>query len=177
MFKISLKLLLIITLLLTPQKETNKLVNNKVKTNYQYTSNNKYNYKEAPIGTLIINKINLKKELYDINSKNNTIEKNITILKGSIDPSYNNSIFFIAAHSGSGKLAFFKNLEQLQINDKIILIYKNKKYTYHVNKIWEQKKSSYIDVYKNTKKQLILTTCSPTDKNKQLIINSIIKES
>lgn len=177
MGKITLKLLLIITLLLRPPEETNKLVNNKAKIDYQYTTNNKYNYKDTPIGILIINKINLKKELYDINSTNNTIEKNITILKGSIDPSYNNSILFIAAHSGSGKLAFFKNLNQLQINDEIILIYKNKKYTYHVNKIWEQEKSSYIDVYKNTKKQLVLTTCSPTNKNKQLIISSIIKES
>lgn len=177
MCKISLKLLLIVTLLLTSPEESNELIDTKVKTNYHYTTHNKYNYKETPIGTLIINKINLKKELYDINSKNNTIEKNVTILKGSIDPSYNNSIFFIAAHSGNGKLAFFKNLDKLQINDEIILIYKNNKYTYHVNEILEQEKSSYIDVYKNTKKQLVLTTCSPTDKNKQLIINSTIKES
>ena len=65
------------------------------------------NNNDNSIGYLKINKINLKEKLYNINSKENNIEKNITILKGSILPDKDNSIIFIAAHSGTGKIAYF----------------------------------------------------------------------
>ena len=39
------------------------------------------NNNDNSIGYLKINKINLKEKLYNINSKENNIEKNITILK------------------------------------------------------------------------------------------------
>jgi sortase A len=136
---------------------------------------NKTNNKE--IGTIIIPKINLEKPLYSINSKENTIEKNVTILKESIMPNQSNSILFIAAHSGTGKIAYFEELDQLTINDQIIIIYNKKKYLYIVKEIWEEKKNGYINVNKELQKQLVLTTCSPTKKNTQLIINCTLKES
>lgn len=132
---------------------------------------------EQPIGTLIINKININKPLYQLSSTKNNIEENITILDGSIEPNKENSIMFIAAHSGTSKIAFFNNLNQLQINDEIILYYNNVKYLYAVKNIWETKKDGNIEIIKDTRNQLILTTCSTTSKTKQLIINCIKKES
>ena len=129
--------------------------------------------KENHIGKLIIEKINLNNLLYPINSSKNNIEQNVTILKNSEEPSNNNSIMFIAAHSGTGKIAYFKNLDKLQINDIIKLEYKNIKYTYQIKDIWEVKKTGTINVEKENNIQLILTTCSPNKKNYQLIINSI----
>ena len=129
------------------------------------------------IGKLIIEKININKELYNINNINNNVEKNITILKESIMPDKNNSIVFIAAHSGTGEIAYFNELDKLEINDEIILIYNNKKYKYIVKEIWEEKKNGYINVNKEKEKQLILTTCSPNKDKYQLIINCIEKES
>lgn len=129
------------------------------------------------IGTLIIKKINLKEDLYPINSTENTIEKHITILKETIFPTQENSIVFLAAHSGTGKIAYFEKLDELQEQDEIILIYKQKKYHYQVKDIWEEKKNGYINVNKDNQDQLILTTCHPTKNNYQLIINCIKKES
>lgn len=130
--------------------------------------------KESPIGYLIINKINLYEELYDINSKNNNIEKHVTILKESSFPTTKNSTIFIAAHSGTGKIAYFNNLNQLSVNEKIILKYKDKTYTYMIKNIWETKKNGTINVPKENTNQLVLTTCSPTKDGYQLIINSIL---
>ena len=129
------------------------------------------------IGKLIIKKININHQLYEMNSEENTIEKNISILKESIFPDQEESIMILAAHSGEGKIAYFEELDQLEINDEIILIYKENKYTYKVKDIWEEKKNGYINVNKENSKQLILTTCSPKKSNYQLVVNCIEKES
>lgn len=87
-------------------------------------------------------------------------------------PEQDNSIIFLAAHSGTGNIAFFKHLDKLKEGDKIDLKYKDTIYRYQIDKIWEEKKNGYIHINKENKKQLILTTCSPQDDSKQLIINS-----
>ena len=128
-----------------------------------------YNYLE-------IKKINLKQPFYEINDKNNTIEKNIEILKESIMPDKDNSIVIIAAHSGEGDIAYFNNLTELTINDELLLSYNNKIYKYYIKEIYEEDKTGYINVNKEKEKQLILTTCHPNKPNKQLVINAIKKE-
>lgn len=131
--------------------------------------------KEIPIGKLIIKKININENLYSIDSPQNNIEQHVTILSPSKEPTTKNSTIFIAAHSGAGKIAYFKNLDKLTQNDQITLIYKNITYTYIVKNIWEDKKTGSITVPKENTNQLILTTCSPTKENYQLIINCIAK--
>lgn len=143
----------------------------KIKVNIRNQENN------DQIGSIIINKLNINKPLYKINSNKNNIEENITILKESIPPKEDNSILIIAAHSGTGPIAFFNELNKLEINDEIIIKYDNKEYKYFVKDIWEEKKNGYININKEPQKQLILTTCSPTKDDYQLIINCIIKES
>lgn len=128
---------------------------------------------EQPIGKLIINKINLKEDLYPISSKENNIEKHVTILSPSKEPSEKNTTIFIAAHSGTGQIAYFKDLNKLSINDQVTLIYNDITYTYKVKNIWEDKKIGTITVPKENTNQLILTTCSPTKENYQLIINCL----
>ena len=123
-------------------------------------------------GMLIINKINLKEELFPINSSENTIEKHVSILKESTT-----NLMIIAAHSGIGPLAYFQELDKLELNDEIILIIENKKYIYKVKDIWEEKKTGYISFNRENTKQLILTTCSPNKEGYQLVINCIEKES
>lgn len=128
------------------------------------------------IGNIIIDKINLDMPLYNINSKNNNIEKNVTILKESILPPSKESIIFLAAHSGTSKISYFDNLDKLNIDDTIILTINNKKYTYQIKNIYKQKKNGYININKDKENQLILTTCDPNNDKYQLIINSIKKE-
>ena len=97
-------------------------------------TNNTINYpkfiikeKTNKIGYLQIDSIKIKEPIYEINSKENNIEEHVTILKESILPENDNSIVFIAAHSGTGNIAYFKNLDKLNINDLIILKINNKK--------------------------------------------------
>lgn len=138
---------------------------------------NKKNINSDIIGTIEIKKINLKEQLYKKESKKNNIEENITILQESTYPSNENSILIIAAHSGTGKIAYFERLDELSINDEIIITYNKKKYYYNVIDIFEEKKNGYININKEKKRQLVLTTCSPTKDNIQLIVNCIEKES
>ena len=133
-------------------------------------SNNKT---DNQYGLLIINKINLKEELFPINSNENTIERHVSILKPSVYP----NLMIIAAHSGIGPIAYFQELDKLELNDEIILIIKNKKRIYKVKDIWEEKKNGYININKESNNQLILTTCSPHKDDYQLVINCIEKES
>ena len=123
-------------------------------------------------GLLIINKINLKEELFPINSNENNIERHVSILKESTD-----DLMIIAAHSGIGPIAYFQKLDKLETNDEIILIIENNKTTYKVKDIWEEKKNGYININIEKEKQLILTTCSPNKEGYQLVINCIKKES
>ncbi len=132
---------------------------------------------EEPIGYIKIVKISLEKPLYDKDSKKNNIEENITILKESKYTDEENSILFIAAHSGTGEIAYFNRLDELQIQDEVVINIHNHTYTYQIKDIYEQPKDGYIRGKKEEQKQLVLTTCCPHKDNCQLIINCIEKES
>ncbi len=136
----------------------------------------KINVKNDSIGYIEINKINLKNNLYSINNNKNNVDQNVTILKGSTFPKEKDSTMIIAAHSGTGKVAYFKNINKLKKGDVITLKLYNHKYNYIVQNKWEVVKSGTIIFPIVDKKQLILTTCSPNKENFQLIINCIIKE-
>ena len=159
---IIIELILIPTIIISNSK---RLIINK-----RYTL--QIEYKEIPIGNLIIDKLNINEDIYGINSKKNNIEEHVSILRGSTYP----NLLILAAHSGTGKIAYFKNLDDLKINDEINLTYNNKKNIYIVKDIWEEKKNGKIHI-KNIDNQLILTTCSPNHKGYQLIISCIKKES
>ena len=135
------------------------------------------NHNNDKIGYIKIKTLNINEPLYKIDSEENNVDKHITILKESIFPDKDNSIIFIAAHSGEGKIAYFNELNKLKIDDKVIIKINNKKYTYLVKEMWEEKKNGFINVNKEPENQLILTTCSPIHNNYQLIVNCIEKES
>lgn len=136
----------------------------------------KISLKDDSIGYIYIHKINLKEKLYSINNKKNKVNQNVSILKDSTFPNKKESTMIIAAHSGEGHLAYFKNLNKLEIGDLIKLKLYNRIYTYKVQDKWEEKKTGSIRFPIIDKKQLILTTCSTNKDNYQLIVNCILKE-
>ena len=98
-----------------------------------------------------------------------------TILKESILPNDDkNGIIFLAAHSGSGHLAYFKDLDKLQNGDNVIFTYNNVIYTYQVVDVFEEEKDGDIEISKSNSEQLVLTTCSPHNDDKQLIVDTIL---
>lgn len=118
------------------------------------------------IGTLTINKINLSKDIYDIDNTHNNVDENVTVLNDDIN------LIVLAAHSGPGYIAFFDDLDKLELNDIIKLNFKGKDLEYKVTNIEEQVKDGTIEINKTNKQRLILTTCSKKDKNKQLVITT-----
>ena len=130
------------------------------------------NDKEEYLAILEIPKLNLSKGFYNINSSNNNVNKNITLLKGSTMPNNSGSIIYLAAHSGTGYIAYFKDLNKLSIDDIINIRYQNKTYSYSINDIYETVKNGTITVNHNIHENyLVLTTCSKS-KNQQLVITS-----
>ena len=131
-----------------------------------------YKEKDEYLGILNIPRINLKQGFYSISSKNNNVNRSVTILKESIMPNENGSIVYLVAHSGSGYLAFFKDLNKLEINDIIYLDINNVSYKYSINDIYELDKNGKIMVNHNIHENLlVLSTCSD-NLNKQLVITS-----
>lgn len=116
------------------------------------------------IGTLTINKINLSKDIYDIDNTHNNVDENVTVLNDDTN------LIVLAAHSGPGYIAFFDDLDKLELNDIIKLNFKGKNLEYKVTNIEEQVKDGTIEITKTNKQRLILTTCSKKDKGKQLVI-------
>lgn len=132
-------------------------------------TNTIYNY----IAVLEIPKINLKHGLFDINDKNNTVDKSIEILNESDMPNIKNGILILAGHSGYSQVSFFDNLYKLNDKDLIYIYYKNIKYIYEVSNIERQDKTGKIEFTKSKNTtELILTTCDPNIDKKQLIIKA-----
>ena len=128
--------------------------------------------KVLPIARVIIKDIGVDEGLYDPKSSLNSVDKNVTILEKSILPDNQNSIIFLAAHSGEGSIAYFNDLDKLEIGQEIIIQYKKYNYYYLIDKIFEEEKDGDIEINKTSNQQLVLTTCSKTNYKKQLIINS-----
>ena len=132
--------------------------------------------KKNIIATLEIPKIRLKEDIYKISNQQKDVDKNVVILKNSTFPVENESFVFIAAHSGNGKYAYFNNIDKLSTGDVVKLYYKNKLFTYSVEKSFEIEKDGTLEVTKSSKHALVLTTCSKSDDNKQLVVQATLKE-
>ena len=122
------------------------------------------------IGKLEIPKIGFSRGFVSKTSKDNNVDKNITVLKESTMPDVKGGNLIIAGHSGTGPLAFFNDLYKLNKKDRIYVYYNNKKYAYKIVNIYKQKKTGKIKLYRNKKKTtLTLVTCTNNNKNTQTI--------
>lgn len=130
------------------------------------------------VGMLEIPKIELKKGFLEIDNKENTVSKNVTVIKGSDYPDVDKGNLILAAHSGTSYLSFFRNLYKLDYNDLAYIYYNNVKYTYQVTNIYSQEKTGEIVIYRNREKNtLTLITCTKDNDNLQTIyILDLIKK-
>lgn len=127
--------------------------------------------KEKEIMTISIPKLNISNKIYDVDSRLNNIDKNAIILKGSNMPDKDKGVLLIGAHSGTGKIAYFKNLNKIEIGDEIVINYNNKNYYYKVIEKYLDKKDGSINFNNSpSTKRLILYTCNPNDKNNFLVV-------
>lgn len=129
------------------------------------------------IAVLEIPKISLKKGLYSIGSLENDVSKNIKILEQSDMPDKINGNFILAGHSGTGRIAYFKNLNSLLINDEIYTYYQGKKYSYKVTDKYDIQKTGKLNIKNHFGKQVLtLITCHHKTNKQLIIIAELIKE-
>ena len=122
------------------------------------------------IAYLEIKKINLKQGLVSKNSRYNNVKYNIQMLSPSDYPDKENGNVILAAHSGTGYLAFFKNLYKLKKGDEAKITYKDTIYTYKIVNIYNVPKTGKVRVGRNTQKTcLTLITCTHNSKTEQTV--------
>ena len=141
--------------------------------NSETKTSNDLSISEKYLGVLEIPTINLKKGFFEKNSSLNTISKNVEILEESDMPNIKNGNLVLAAHSGTGRYAFFRNLYKLKINDNAYIYYQGLKYEYEIVKIEYQDKDGTITISKlEQESYLILTTCDQKDKTEHIVITA-----
>ena len=131
--------------------------------------------KEQPVATIEISKINLSQKIYTKNSSLNNVDKNVTILTDFCFQE-DSCLILLAAHSGSSEIAYFKNLDKLEIQDKAILVYQNFKYVYELQKIEIRDKNGHLNLKKENGNFLYLTTCDKKEDNKQDVYIFLLKD-
>lgn len=128
------------------------------------------NYTPNYIAFLEIDKINLRQGLLPIDNYYNKVDYHVQILKNSDFPDVLNGNFILAGHSGSGSIAYFKNLYKMELGDTAKVFYDGKKYTYKIVNIYKEDKDGSIGIYRNKEKTtLTLITCSKNDKLHQTV--------
>ena len=125
---------------------------------------------ESYVAVLEIPEISLKKGIYALGSRYNTVSRNVTILSPSNYPDVSGGNFVLAAHSGNGYLSFFRNLYKLSTGSYAYIYYNNVKYSYKITYIYKQAKTGTINVYRPyNKTTLMLITCTKDDESSQTV--------
>ena len=122
------------------------------------------------IAVLKIPSIGLEKGLVSKDSYYNNVNRNIKILDESDMPDQENGNVILAAHSGNGRTAFFKNLDKLQIDDTVSIFYNGYEYKYRMINTYDVEKTGSVEITRNAQKStLTLITCRH-NTNKQIVI-------
>ena len=140
-------ILLFLILLISDQKDN--VVNSH---NYRSSLTDSFYQKDIAHSSfymqLEIPKIALSQKIYTLDSNLNQIKYHVTLLPASTLPNTENSEIFLAAHAGSSKISYFRNLNLLTEDDVAYLTYEGYKYTYQVKDIKVTPKTDYVTIQK-----------------------------
>ncbi len=122
------------------------------------------------IAVLKIPSIGLEKGLVSKDSYYNNVNKNIKILDESDMPDKENGNVILAAHSGNGRTAFFKNLNKLKKDNIVSVFYNGYEYKYKMVNTYDVEKTGTVEIVRNSEKNtLTLITCRH-NTNKQIVV-------
>ena len=122
------------------------------------------------LGVLRIPKIGLKRGFYGTDSKYNSIEYNVTLLKGSDLPDVVNGNLILIAHSGDAYISYFRYLYKLNKGDFAYVTYNGIEYKYKITNIYKARKTGVVTVKRNyNKTTLTLITCTKDSDKTQTI--------
>lgn len=122
------------------------------------------------VAVLKIPSIGLEKGLVSKDSYYNNVNKNIKILDESDMPDKENGNVILAAHSGNGRTAFFKNLNKLKKDNIVSVFYNGYEYKYKMVNTYDVEKTGTVEIVRNSEKNtLTLITCRH-NTNKQIVV-------
>ena len=107
-----------------------------------------------------------------VDSTNNfeSIKYAISIDKNSQYPN-NNGNFILYAHSGNSSIAFFKDLNKVEINDSVYVYYNGIKYEYVIYDKYDVVKTGKVKIISSKKEKYItLITCTQGKEGYQTIV-------
>ncbi len=117
-----------------------------------------------------IPKIKLKKGLCKVGESCNKVSRNIQVIKESDMPDVKNGNLILASHNGNSSVSFFNKLNKLNTNDTIYIYYKNIKYEYKLDSLYEIEKTGKAIIHRDgSKTTLLLITCKRHSKDKQIV--------
>lgn len=118
---------------------------------------------------LEIPKINLKKGMIESTKNFSSINYAISIDKSSNYPDEEGN-FILYAHSGNSKIAYFRNLNKLNVNDEVFVYYEGLKYSYQIINKYEIEKTGKMEVIRDSKRKLITMVTCISNTNKQVVL-------
>lgn len=156
-------------------KSDEKVVNEEIKNEGAIKTEKVKNVRSDDyLGIIEIPKINLQKRLYDINSYQNDVNKNIEILDSSDMPNVLGGNLILAAHNGNTSVGYFRNLHKLKLGDEVNISYNDVNYTYEITKIYDVLKTGKVNIKRDKSKTTItLITCLGSDR--QLVVIGYLK--
>lgn len=126
--------------------------------------------KESYIGYLNVPDVKIKRGFLDLNSKYNSVNYNVMLIKGSDMPNVKNGNLILAAHRGNSSVSFFDKLYKLNKGAKAYVTYKNKEYTYKLVESYEEDKDGKLTIRRDGNKNVLtLITCTRKNKKTQTI--------
>ena len=113
------------------------------------------------LGVLEIPKIGLKRGFYNVGSKYNSIEYNVTMVSGSSLPDVENGNLVLIAHSGDAYISYFAYLWMLGVGDHAYVTYNGRKYDYQIVNIYDVEKKGWVQIHRNLERTtLTMITCT-----------------
>jgi len=122
------------------------------------------------LGVLEIPKIGLKRGFYNIGSKYNDIQYNVTMVGGSELPDVVNGNLILMAHSGDAYISYFAYLYRLNVGDYAYVTYNGYKYKYRITNIYEFPKVGVVRIQRNyDRTTLTMVTCTKNNDSTQTV--------
>ncbi len=122
------------------------------------------------LGVLEIPKIGLKRGFYNIDSRYNNIQYNVTMVKGSTLPNVEKGNLILMAHSGWAAISYFEYLYNLRIGDVAYVTYNGQKYVYSLVNTYDVPKNGHVKISRNYEKTtLTLITCTRNSDTLQTV--------
>ena len=121
-------------------------------------------------GVLEIPRIGLKRGFYNVGSKYNDIQYNVTLVEGSVPPSEGVGNLILMAHSGDAYISYFAYLYLLGVGDDCYITMSGVQYHYRIVNIYNVNKSGLLMLdWNKNKKTLTMITCTKNSDTQQTI--------